>query len=90
MSGARVSAQRRAEARGHKPEAGRFSNARHHFPGVHRVQTAQLQHDQEQEEDDRAAGAEQVLPVLPEALSSPRDEVELRADGCELSAELGQ
>jgi hypothetical protein len=31
------------------------------------VQTPELQHDEEQEEDDRAPGAEQVLPVLPEA-----------------------
>ena len=35
---------------------------RHHHDGVHRVQAAQLQHDEEQEEDDRAARVEQVLP----------------------------
>jgi hypothetical protein len=39
------------------------------------VQTPQLQHDQEQEEDDRAPRDEQVLPVLPEAHGAQRDEV---------------
>jgi hypothetical protein len=39
------------------------------------VQTAQLQHDQEQEEDQRAAGVQQVLPLLPQAHGSQRDEV---------------
>jgi hypothetical protein len=31
------------------------------------VQTSELQHDKEQEEDDGAAGVEQVLSFLPEA-----------------------
>jgi hypothetical protein len=48
---------------------------RHHFDGLHRVQASQLQHDEEQEEDDRAARDEQVLPVLPEAHVSQRVEV---------------
>ncbi len=49
--------------------AHRLSNAheRHHFPGVQRVQASQLQHDQEQEKDERAAGVQQVLPLLPQA-----------------------
>jgi hypothetical protein len=39
------------------------------------VQAAQLQHDEEQEEDDGAAGVQQVLPLLPEAHGAQRDEV---------------
>jgi hypothetical protein len=31
------------------------------------VQATQLQHDEEQEEDDGAAGVLEVLPLLPEA-----------------------
>jgi hypothetical protein len=31
------------------------------------VQATQLQHDEEQEEDDGAAGILEVLPLLPEA-----------------------
>ena len=46
------------------------NHERHHRAGVHRLQAAQLQHDEEQEEDDRAARDEQVLPVLPEAHGS--------------------
>ena len=53
------------------------SNAheRHHFPGVQRVQASQLQHDQEQEKDERAAGVQQVLPLLPQAHRASGDEV---------------
>jgi hypothetical protein len=43
------------------------------------LQTAQLQHDQEQEEDDGAAGVQQVLPLLPQAHVSQRDEVDCRS-----------
>src|SRR3954471_14069872 len=53
----------------------RIEHERHHRPGVHRVQTPELQHDEEQEEDERTARAEQVLPLLPEAHRSKRDEV---------------
>ena len=52
-----------------------YSHARHHFPGVQRVQTSQLQHDQEQEEDQRAADVQQVLPLLPQARDASGDEV---------------
>jgi hypothetical protein len=40
-----------------------------------RLQAPQLQHDEEQEEDDGAAGVQQVLPLLPQAHGSQRDEV---------------
>jgi hypothetical protein len=49
------------------PDARGLVNARHHFHGVPGVQAPELQHDEEQEEDDRAFGVEQVLPVLQEA-----------------------
>jgi len=39
------------------------------------LQTAQLQHDEEQEEDDRAAGIQQVLPFLPEAHGAQGNEM---------------
>jgi hypothetical protein len=39
------------------------------------VQATQLQHDEEQEEDDRTARDEQVLSVLPETHGSQRVEV---------------
>jgi len=39
------------------------------------VQTAQLQHNEEQEEHARQAGDEQVLQILQEAHSPQRDEV---------------
>jgi hypothetical protein len=39
------------------------------------VQAAELQHDQEQEEDDGAAGVQQVLSLLPEAHRAQRDEI---------------
>jgi len=44
------------------------------------VQAPELQHDQEQEEDDRAPGIEQVLPVLPEAHGAQGNEVAEIAD----------
>jgi hypothetical protein len=39
------------------------------------VQTSQLQHDEEQEEDDRTARDEQVLSLLPEAHGAQGNEV---------------
>jgi hypothetical protein len=57
-----------------------LNDARHHFVGVPGVQAAQLQHDQKQEEDDRAARVQQVLPLLSEAHVSQRDEVIAIAD----------
>jgi hypothetical protein len=39
------------------------------------VQAAQLQHDEEQEEDDRAARILEVLPILSEAYGTQRIEV---------------
>jgi hypothetical protein len=41
------------------------------------VQAPQLQHDEEQEEDDRADRVQQVLSLLPEAHGAQRDEVEV-------------
>jgi hypothetical protein len=38
-------------------------NARDHQPSVHRVQTSELHDDEEQEDHDREAGAEEVLPA---------------------------
>jgi hypothetical protein len=39
------------------------------------VQAAQLQHDEEQKEDDGAAGVLEVLPLLPEAHGSSGVEI---------------
>jgi len=39
------------------------------------MQTAQLQHKEEQEEQSRQARDEEVLPLLQKAYRSPRDEV---------------
>jgi hypothetical protein len=39
------------------------------------VQAAQLQHDEEQEEDDRAAGVLEILPLLSEAHVAQRVEI---------------
>jgi hypothetical protein len=41
------------------------------------VQTSQLQHDQEQEEDDGAVGIQQVLPLLSEAYRAQGEQVNL-------------
>jgi hypothetical protein len=43
------------------------------------MQAPQLQHDEEQEEDDRTARDEQVLPVLPEAYVSQREQMKLQS-----------
>ena len=45
------------------------------YTSLHRVQTAQLQHHEKQEERSRPAGNEQVLPVLQEAHAPQRDQV---------------
>jgi hypothetical protein len=58
----------------------RMHHERHHQPGVHRVQTAQLQHDEEQEEDDGTAGVQQVLPFLPEAYGAQGNEVAISSE----------
>ena len=50
------------------------------MPGM---QTAQLQHDEEPEEDDRAHRAEQVLPVLPEGV-----EMVMPGDNTTIAGEL--
>jgi hypothetical protein len=52
-----------------------MSNARHRHAGVPGVQAAELQHDQEQEEDDRAAGIREVLPFLPKAHGAQGEQV---------------
>ena len=46
--------------------------------GVPGLQAAQLQHDQEQEEDDRAARVQQVLPLLPQTHGASRRRSKLR------------
>ena len=76
--GASASASRSRAPRG-------VSNERHHRAGVHRVQAAQLQHDEEQEEDDGAARVQQVLPLLPEAHGAQGDESSERAVLVELA-----
>lgn len=43
--------------------------------GLHRVQAAQLQHQEEQEKQPRPARNEKVLPVLQKAHASSRNEV---------------
>ena len=58
-----------------EPEPSRRGNERHHSYGVRRLQAPQLQHDEEQEEDDGAAGVQQVLPLLPQAHGAQGDEV---------------
>jgi hypothetical protein len=50
-------------------------HARQHRVGVHRVQAPELRHDQEQEEDDRAVAAEEVLQLVPVSYAAPRDQV---------------
>jgi hypothetical protein len=42
---------------------------------MQRVQAEKLQYDEEQEEYPRQAGAQQVLPFLPEAHTSQRNKV---------------
>jgi ribosomal protein L20A (L18A) len=44
---------------------------------VRRLQAPELQHDEEQEEDDRAAGVQQVLPLLSQTHGAQRDEIEV-------------
>jgi hypothetical protein len=39
------------------------------------VQKPQLQQDEEQENNDRTAGDEEILPVLPEASTASRNKV---------------
>jgi hypothetical protein len=39
------------------------------------VQKPELQQNEEQENHNRAAGIEKILPVLPETSTAPRDEV---------------
>ncbi len=41
---------------------------RNHYIAMHRVQTQELQQHEEQEDHDRAAGAEEILPFLPQAI----------------------
>ena len=59
-------------------------HARNHHIAVHRVQAQELHQDQEQEDHDRAAGDEEVLPVLPQAhrrtRKSSRLELEARPE----------
>jgi hypothetical protein len=43
---------------------------------MRRVQAAQLQHHEEQEEDDGSARVQQVLPFLPEAHGAQGDQIE--------------
>ncbi len=50
-------------------------NESENYTGLHRVQTAQLQHHEEQEEQPRPAGDEEVLPFLQKAYYSSRDKV---------------
>jgi hypothetical protein len=45
------------------------------------MQTPQLQHDEEQEEDDRAAGVQQVLSLLPETHGAQGVEVSGKVKG---------
>jgi hypothetical protein len=39
------------------------------------VQATQLQHDEEQEEDDRAAGIFEILPLLSKAYVAQREQI---------------
>jgi hypothetical protein len=45
------------------------------YIGLHRVQTAQLQHNEKQKEHTGQVGDEQVLQILQEAHSPQRNEV---------------
>ncbi len=42
---------------------------------MHRLQTAELYHDKEQEETDGEGGVQEVLPVVQQAHDAQRDEV---------------
>jgi hypothetical protein len=53
----------------------RGSNARDHHASVHRVQEAELHHDEEQKDHDREVGVEEVLPARSEENGSSRDQV---------------
>jgi hypothetical protein len=50
-------------------------NARDHQPSVHRVQASELHDDEEQEDHDREAGAEEILPARSEADRSSGNQV---------------
>src|SRR6185436_20292590 len=52
-----------------------YCDARHHSSRVRRLQASQVQHDEEQEEDDRAAGVQQVLPLLSQAHGAQGNQV---------------
>ena len=62
---------------------------RHRSSGVRRLQAPELQHDEEQEEDDRAARVQQVLPLLPQAHGAQRDEVGVASQSV-VQLEIGQ
>ncbi len=49
-----------------------FCEATADQPGVRRVQTTELRHDEEQGEHARAAGTEEVLPLVPQAHAAQR------------------
>jgi len=52
-----------------------FSYEGHRDARLHRVQAAQLQHDQEQEEDDGTIGVLEVLPLLSKTYAAQGVEV---------------
>ena len=58
-----------------------LNHAGHHLVGVHRLQAPQLQYDQEQAEDQRAAGVQEVLPLVSLAQSAPGVEVAICGPG---------
>ena len=60
-------------------KAPRQDHADHHFAGVHRLQTAQLQHNEEQAEDDRQVGVQEILPVVSHAHCASGVEVDTGA-----------
>jgi hypothetical protein len=52
------------------------NNARNHHVTMHRVQTQKLQQNQEQEDQDRAAGDEEILRVLPHTSGTSGNQVD--------------
>ena len=66
-----------------------FADARHHYALMYRMQAPQLHHHQEQEEDHRASGDEEILPLVPGPHEASGNEIGLRTEDFAGSWELG-
>jgi len=54
---------------------------KHHYLSLYRLQKKELFDDQEQADNSRQTGNEEVLSLLPEAYGSQRDKVVWRVEG---------